>query len=100
MSPDCRQSPGLNTIPSNTQNEAAPLCLHSYSYRRVQHHSYFSFTFQNQLTILDTTVREEVLMFSSRPQRNALPSSKEPKEQYSVRTTFRWPLHLLPQARA
>lgn len=23
MSPDCRQSPGLNTIPSNTQNEAA-----------------------------------------------------------------------------
>lgn len=24
MSPDCRQSPGLNKIPSNTQNEAAP----------------------------------------------------------------------------
>lgn len=24
MSPDCRQSPGLNTIPSNTRNEAAP----------------------------------------------------------------------------
>lgn len=24
MSPDCRQSPGPNTIPSNTQNEAAP----------------------------------------------------------------------------
>lgn len=24
MSPDCRQSPGLNTIPSNTQNQAAP----------------------------------------------------------------------------
>ena len=24
MSPDCRQSPGVNTIPSNAQNEAAP----------------------------------------------------------------------------